>query len=133
MSQCLKLFTLVFPALLLLTLAACGGADPTPTTGQAATPAAATPAATTSVAATPVAAASVAATPVAATLVAATPAATAAGVSEQATLEIRATDAPPDDVSKILITVGSIEVHSAGPDGWVTVVQGPVEFDLVEI
>ena len=48
-------------------------------------------------------------------------------------MEIRATDAPPKDVTKILITVANIEVHKATGDAWVNVVQGPVEFDLVEI
>ncbi len=48
-------------------------------------------------------------------------------------MEIRATDAPPKEVTKILITVANIEVHKTTGDAWVNVVQGPVEFDLVEI
>ena len=48
-------------------------------------------------------------------------------------MEIRATDAPPRDVTKILITVSDIQVNKAEGDAWQVVVQGPVEFDLVEI
>ena len=53
--------------------------------------------------------------------------------SDRANLEIRATDAPPEGVTKILVTVSSIEVQKAGGDGWQVVVPGPVDFDLVEI
>ena len=57
-------------------------------------------------------------------------------VEQTAVLEIRATDAPPEGVTKILITAGQIQVQQSGEDdesGWHTVVPGPVEFDLVAI
>lgn len=40
------------------------------------------------------------------------------------TIEIRATDAPPEGVSSIVVTVDNIQVHraAAGGDSWVTVV-----------
>ena len=46
------------------------------------------------------------------------------------------TDAPPEGVSKILITAENIEVSSAGEGadgGWKTVIAGPVTFDLVAL
>lgn len=52
------------------------------------------------------------------------------------TVEVRVTDAPPRDVSSIVVTVDDIEVHRAGvseEDEWITVVAEPREFDLVEI
>ncbi len=51
------------------------------------------------------------------------------------TVEIRATDAPPENVSSIGVTVSNIEVHRAlaTEDGWVTVVSEEKTFDLVEI
>ena len=36
-------------------------------------------------------------------------------------------------MTKILITVSEIQVQSSGDEPWLTVVSGPVEFDLVEI
>ena len=56
--------------------------------------------------------------------------------SGQATLEIRVTDAPPDGVSKILITVGNVEVNRSegpSPTGWETVVSESQTFDLVQL
>ena len=53
--------------------------------------------------------------------------------SDKANLQFRAMDAPPEGVSKILITVSNVEVQIAGGDSWQSVVPGPVEFDLVEI
>ena len=53
-----------------------------------------------------------------------------------AILEVRATDKPPEGVTKILVTASGIEVNKAGGSeetGWRTVVPGPVEFDLVAI
>ena len=61
------------------------------------------------------------------------PAPTGSGSTEKATLRIGATDAPPEGVTKILITVSNIQVQASGADPWLTVVAGPVEFDLVEI
>ena len=46
------------------------------------------------------------------------------------------TDAPPEGVSKIEITVGSVEVNRAegpSPVGWETVVSEPQTFDLVQV
>ena len=51
-------------------------------------------------------------------------------------MEIRATDAPPEGVTKILVTASQIEVHQGGSSdetGWQILVPGPVEFDLVAI
>ena len=54
-----------------------------------------------------------------------------------ATLEVRATDAPPQQtVTGILVTVGGIEVNIQSGDvggGWVQVTEGPSTFDLTEI
>ena len=51
------------------------------------------------------------------------------------TAPIRVTDAPPENVSSIGVTVSNIEVHRAlaTEDGWVTVVSEEKTFDLVEI
>ena len=51
-------------------------------------------------------------------------------------MEVRVTDAPPEGVSKILITAENIEVNiaEAGTEsGWQTVIPGPTTFDLVEL
>ena len=105
------------------------GAQPTPPaatpTGAQPTPPAATP---TGAQPTPPAATPTGAQP---TPPAATP--TGAQPGQKATLRIWATDAPPKDVTKILITVSEIQVQSSGDEPWLTVVSGPVEFDLVEI
>ncbi|MEE8352968.1 MAG: YbhB/YbcL family Raf kinase inhibitor-like protein [Dehalococcoidales bacterium] len=62
------------------------------------------------------------------------PAATT-GAGTTGTVEIRATDAPTEGVSSIVVTVGSIQVHRSGADvdSWVTVVETPPTFDLVDI
>ena len=57
-------------------------------------------------------------------------------VDGKATLEIRVTDAPPEGVTKILLTISQIDVHKGGSSddaGWQSVVTGPVEFDLVQV
>jgi hypothetical protein len=65
------------------------------------------------------------------------PGATTAPTSpEPASLEVRATDAPPGGVTKILLTVENIEVNAAGgaeEPGWKMVVDGPLSFDLVAV
>ncbi len=80
--------------------------------------------------------------PAAPTAVSALPAATAAPTSatmtspKPASLEVRVTDAPPDGVTKILLTVESIEVNAGGgaeAPGWQTVIEGPISFDLVAV
>ena len=51
-------------------------------------------------------------------------------------LEVRVTDAPPDDVSNIIVTVSDIRVHisgSAGGTNWLPVIDEQRTFDLVEI
>ncbi|MCI0844096.1 MAG: DUF4382 domain-containing protein, partial [Chloroflexi bacterium] len=56
--------------------------------------------------------------------------------TQDATLEIRVTDAPPEGVTKILLTVENIEVNvSTGETGggWQTVVSEPQTFDLVAL
>ena len=66
----------------------------------------------------------------------ATPPSSAQPGSGQATLELRVTDAPPEGVSKIEITVGSVEVNRAegpSPVGWETVISEPQTFDLVQL
>jgi len=51
------------------------------------------------------------------------------------TLVIRATDAPPANVSSIMVTVANVEVHKSGTpeDSWVQVVGEEKTFDLVSI
>ncbi len=51
------------------------------------------------------------------------------------TLEVRVTDQPGAEVSAIVLTVQNIEVNiSDGDDsGWRTVVEGPAEFDLLQL
>ncbi len=51
------------------------------------------------------------------------------------TVEFRATDAPPKDISHIWVTTDKIEVHKADADEdtWVTVVDQEQRFDLVAI
>ena len=59
------------------------------------------------------------------------PAAPPAG--ESGTLEVRVTDQLDPRVSSVLVTVTDVEVHHAGSDGWRTVVEGPVSFDLIAL
>lgn len=58
------------------------------------------------------------------------PASTDTGITE-----IRATDAPPADISKIMVTTKDIQVHKAdaAEDSWITVVSAEQTFDLVAI
>ena len=51
-------------------------------------------------------------------------------------MEIRVTDQPADAVSSIVVTIANIEVHSSGGEensGWITVVEEPQRFDLMEL
>ena len=59
---------------------------------------------------------------------------TPAGIPVQTgELEVRVTDAPPEGVSNIVVTVNKIEVHKAGADGWITLIEEEKTFDLVLI
>ena len=58
------------------------------------------------------------------------------GSGDLGTLEIRVTDQPTDAVSSILVTIENIEVHVSGGEessGWLTVVEGPRQFDLMQL
>jgi len=51
-------------------------------------------------------------------------------------LEVRVTDAPPQDVSEILVSVDDIQVHKAGAgeaSGWITIIEEEKTFDLIKI
>ena len=64
------------------------------------------------------------------------PTATVEAPPETGVLEVRVTDAPPEGVTKILVTVNNIEVHLAGggeEKGWMTVIDEQRTFDLVAI
>ena len=105
---------------------ACGGDDVTPTAVPAPTQA------PTAVPATPTPSAEPTSAPTPTTAPTAVPTAE----PQPALLEVRVTDAPPDGVSKILLTVQNIQVNVAEGltgSGWETVVEGPISFDLVAI
>jgi hypothetical protein len=56
--------------------------------------------------------------------------------AEAGILEVRVTDAPPQDVSEILVSVEDIQVHKAGAgegSGWITIVEEEKTFDLIKI
>lgn len=130
------------PKLLALTVAialigtACGGDDTpstttTPVPIQAPTAVSAAPtAAPGSVISTP------SAVPTGAPVPTAAPTAVVVSAPQPAMLEVRVTDAPPDGVTKILLTVENIEVNVAEGvvgGGWEIIVEGPVTFDLVAV
>ncbi len=51
-------------------------------------------------------------------------------------IEVRVTDAPPQEVTKILITAKKLEVHRTNVDeesGWTTVLSDETTFDLVAV
>lgn len=51
-------------------------------------------------------------------------------------LEVRVTDAPPQDVSEILVSVDDIQVHKIGAgeaSGWITIIEEEKTFDLIKI
>ncbi|MBI4328280.1 MAG: DUF4382 domain-containing protein [Chloroflexi bacterium] len=118
----------------LLMLAAACQPEPTPTPIPTLAPPAATPAVAspTTAPATP--------TPVSPgpTTAAATPtvAPTPAPAVKTGTLELRVTDAPPEGVTKVVVTAGKIEAQRSGSEGetgWVTIVESPPTFDLVSV
>ena len=63
------------------------------------------------------------------------PATTLPSVVATGILEVRVTDAPTEHkVSTIELTIANIEVHKAdGEDGWITIIEGPETFDLLEL
>ena len=104
-----------------IALIGCGGGEesvaPTPLSSQATV----APAATIAPVGTPVAAALLAPSQIG---------------DETGVLEVRVTDAPPDEVSKIDITISNLAVHraDAGEDeGWLVVSTTSATFDLVEL
>jgi hypothetical protein len=64
-----------------------------------------------------------------------TPTPSGSGTPVTGTVDVRVTDAPDPSISAILITASSIQVHraTASDDAWETVVEGPVEFDLLKV
>ena len=134
MARIVRTMLVVSAALLGVAAVACGGGDgdeaaPTATSEPVVAPTSPLPSPTAIPESTnPTQAPAAAVTPPASAPVTATS-------PQRATLEIRATDAPPVGVTRILITTGDIEVHrSGGADtSWDTVVAGPLEFDLVQI
>ena len=129
-----------FMALFVLLVVACGGGEAAPTSTSppltTATTVAVLPEPTAT--AVPPPSATDVPTPAASPTPSATetPAPTLKPVARKANVEIRVTDAPPEGVTKILLTVSQIDVHRGGSSddaGWQTVVAGPVEFDLVQV
>ena len=56
--------------------------------------------------------------------------------AEAGILEVRVTDAPPQGVSEILVSVDDIQIHKAGAgegSGWITIIEEEKTFDLVKI
>ena len=125
-------------------LAACGGGDEPSAPTSIVVPTS-TPVVASTSAPTPVAQPTAAVPPLPApgppatsvpTPTATAPPAPTGSAPRAAILEIRVTDAPPEGVTKILVTASQIEVNKGGgaeETGWQTVVPGPVEFDLVAL
>lgn len=119
-------------------LAACGKPAPAPTQPQAAAPTpaqAVAPAQPAPVAAPPSPAPTPTAIPKpAATVPAAAPSPSVA--ARAGTVEVRVTDAPPEGVSEVLVTLTKIEAQrsgATGESGWATIVESPPVFDLVAV
>ncbi|MBI2918249.1 MAG: DUF4382 domain-containing protein, partial [Chloroflexi bacterium] len=47
--------------------------------------------------------------------------------------QLRVTDAPAEAVFSLRVTLAAVEGHQAQGDGWVTILPGPVEVDLVGV
>ena len=144
-------FFLIIGFVMLVVLSACGGS----TNGTTSSPTS-TPAETPAISGTPPGA-STETTGISPTSTTAFPEATLEGeptgeteptdtptrtpAAKLATLEMRVTDAPPEGVSKILITVENIQVNVAGGEtagvqtegGWQTIIEDPRSFDLVAL
>ena len=55
---------------------------------------------------------------------------------ETGNLVLKITDAPNLNIEEALVTISNVQVHipsESNESGWVTVVEGPVEYDLVEL
>ena len=66
----------------------------------------------------------------------ATPRPTAEAQPTTGTVEVRVTDAPPEGVSAIVLTLSEIEAHDAGAadeKGWITLIEDERTFDLVKV
>ena len=48
-------------------------------------------------------------------------------------VQVRVTNAPGEDVFSFLLRLQAIETHLAGGEGWVTLVEGPIEIDLIGV
>ena len=48
-------------------------------------------------------------------------------------VQVRVTDAPGEDVFGVLLRLEAVEAHLTGGEGWVTLVEGPIEIDLIGI
>jgi len=55
--------------------------------------------------------------------------------TQQGTIEIRVTDPPPADVKSAVVHFNSVEVHrvSGNESGWITVIEVPGSFDLMDV
>ena len=143
---------LIFVAAMVLAAACAGGGAATPTataappeiptatatppeipTATTAPPEIPTPTAAPSE--TPTATAAPSETPTATAAPSETPTATDASSKGLGTLEVRVTDQPGAEVSAIVLTVQNIEVNASdgAESGWLTVVEGPAEFDLMQL
>ncbi len=119
------LFVFIF-TLAALVFAGCTGDDeePTPTTAPPSPTAAARPTSTATTVPTP------ALSPTSAPTVLPAPTPTA---MHTGTLEVRVTDLPSATITAIEVTVEDIEVHRSSDGAWVSVVEGPVTFDLIAL
>ena len=64
------------------------------------------------------------------------PTPTAEPVARTGTIEVQITDPPPPDVEQYLVTLSSVEVNKAKTGAgspWITIANGPITFDLVEL
>ena len=117
---------------LALLAAACGAPAPQPAPSQPSSPPAATPAPP------PASQPTAAPRPTSASAPTAAPSGPtgATPVARTGTVDVRVTDAPPKDVTKILVTASKIEAQVTGANGesgWRTILEKPPVFDLVAL
>ncbi len=121
----MKSFTLIAGVFIALFLAACGGGDDaevSPTATQAASsqlPSSSPTSAPSTATLTPVPTATTGPVPTA--------------EPGPAVLEVRVTDAPDPEITAVLIVASAIQVHNGTTGEWSTVVEGPVDFDLIQV